>query len=108
LSNPISESSISDKKASSAAAASSSSSTTTATSSPSLSSRLESSLQIQSLHNNILLANEELDACKEALRKEKGDGDKMRKQVELGEKRLSEVTLEHRSVIRLYLCIVAS
>ena len=52
--------------------------------------------QIQSLHNNILLANEELDKCKEKLQSEQSANEQLRKQLENSEKMLTEANIEKR------------
>ena len=59
------------------------------------SSELESQ-QIQSLHKNLLVANEELDRCKEELREERAGAGQARMAAEMAEKRAAEATLEHR------------
>ena len=82
------------KASSSAAVSSSANSSSAENSSPA--SSLGSSRQIQALHNNILLANEELDKCKDELRKEKAGSDKLRQKLEALEKRLAEAEVEHR------------
>ena len=58
-------------------------------------SELESQ-QIQSLHKNLLVANEELDLCKEELRAERTVLGQARMAAEMAEKRAAEATLEHR------------
>ena len=54
------------------------------------------SQQIQSLHKNLLVANEELDRCKEELREERTAAGQARMAAEMAEKRAAEATLEHR------------